>query len=543
MKMHRWQTVSILILMACWMVLPMTDGPAANPWPAIRQQRIRQLLPGAMQTAGVDAWLVVCRENANDPLAIHVGGENAGGEAAFLFFRDGSQVRSLAISPAGEATALKDVGLHDRVEVLPRGAKVWPAVAAALREHNPARIAINSSSRAMADGLSASQRQSLERELGPEWSARLVSSEELVVEWLSVKLPAEVDIMRQAAETTDRWLREACRTIIPGTTTDADVARFLKGKMREAGVEDAWAPDQNPNINSGPDRGHSHATDKLIRPGDLIQMDFGIKVHGIWCSDVQRFAYVPRDGESDAPEVMKQRFAKAVHGHRLVLAALKPGVRGYDVDLVQRQWMKEQGSLPVIWGTGHPVGYWAHDLGPALSGGQSDQPPSGDAARLLRPGMVFAWDGFFSWEMEEDGTSAGGPVPPEKTTGEATGGATPEHAAAAGVRGNAAAGGKGEGGTGSMATNTAGGSIGQAGGTAGRGASPAGGTGASGTAARQDTSGAGTAATVPSSPPPKPTKTISVEEMAVVTESGARLLSPPQETLILTGGAKGGPGK
>jgi hypothetical protein len=31
----------------------------------------------------------------------------------------------------------------------------------------------------------------------------------------------------------------------------------------------------------------------------------------------------------------------------------------------------------------------------------------------------------------------------------------------------------------------------------------------------------------------KPTKTISVEEMAVVTETGSQLLSPPQDQLIL----------
>ncbi|MDC2889518.1 hypothetical protein [Psychrosphaera algicola] len=30
-------------------------------------------------------WLVLCRENNNDPLADHIGCENAGGEAAYLF--------------------------------------------------------------------------------------------------------------------------------------------------------------------------------------------------------------------------------------------------------------------------------------------------------------------------------------------------------------------------------------------------------------------------------------------------------------------------
>ena len=54
-----------------------TFDPRYSPWPQIRKARIERLLPQAMQLAGVDAWVVICRENANDPLAMHVGGENA----------------------------------------------------------------------------------------------------------------------------------------------------------------------------------------------------------------------------------------------------------------------------------------------------------------------------------------------------------------------------------------------------------------------------------------------------------------------------------
>ena len=56
-----------------------------------------------------------------------------------------------------------------------------------------------------------------------------------------------------------------------------------------------------------------------------------------------------------------------------------------------------------MWGTGHPVGYWAHDPGPALSGGQSDLPPMGDAARPLRINQLFAYDGFYCWPIEYNG--------------------------------------------------------------------------------------------------------------------------------------------
>jgi Xaa-Pro aminopeptidase len=176
--------------------------------------------------------------------------------------------------------------------------------------------------------------------------------------------------------------------------------------MAELGVEDAWAPEQNPNVNSGIPRGHSGPSAKVIQPGDFIQTDFGIKVHGIWCTDYQRFAYVLAPGETEPPSEALQKWENAIRGNRLVLEAMKPGVRGYDVDKVQREWMQKTGSLPVKWGTGHPVGYWAHGTGPYLTGAQFDGPPSGDALRVLRPGQTFAYDGFFSWEIDHEGGKA-----------------------------------------------------------------------------------------------------------------------------------------
>ena len=53
--------------------------------------------------------------------------------------------------------------------------------------------------------------------------------------------------------------------------------------------------------------------------------------------------------------------------------------------------------MEVMWSTGHPVGYWAHDVGPTLSGRET-QP--------LRAGQVFAYDGFFMWPLPSNGEKA-----------------------------------------------------------------------------------------------------------------------------------------
>ena len=137
MRNARWRIGSaaaraLIAGLAMGLVAPWPGTATAgedNPWPRVRKERIRTLLPRAMKRADVDAWVVVCRENANDPLALHVGGENAGGTAVFLFLLEEGTVRSVAFSPVGEATALADVGPHDEVIVVERGGDAVSAAA------------------------------------------------------------------------------------------------------------------------------------------------------------------------------------------------------------------------------------------------------------------------------------------------------------------------------------------------------------------------------------------------------------------------------
>jgi hypothetical protein len=126
-----------------------------------------------MREAGVDAWVVMLRENANDPLALHVGGENAGAPSAVLVFREpgangDDRVRSVMLAGFGEAIALRELALHDSVVVYDGGvAGLERAIAERLAAADPARIAVNSGGSGMADGLSWTQRTGLERALGP----------------------------------------------------------------------------------------------------------------------------------------------------------------------------------------------------------------------------------------------------------------------------------------------------------------------------------------------------------------------------------------
>jgi len=138
-------------------------------------------------------------------------------------------------------------------------------------------------------------------------------------------------------------------------------------------------------------------------PGDVIQIDFGVKLYDVWVSDIQRFAYVLKEGETTAPEDVQQYWENGKAGSRAALAAMKPGIKGIDVDRAQRDLMTKAGSEFVMWSTGHPVGYVAHDVGPNLGGSQSPTPRPA-AQKELKQGMTFAFDGFHCWK-QPDGTT------------------------------------------------------------------------------------------------------------------------------------------
>jgi len=399
----KWISLPALLLCIVTTSIAKYDFTSQSPWPEIMKERLETILPAAMETANIDAWLVICRENNNDPLAKHIACDNAGQTAVFMFYFDKTHkneqterlFKSIAFSPVGEATSLKDMAVLDDVHPVPRNENAIVFASELIKRLNFSTVAINMSDEdPQADGISHTQYKALVRALGIEYSQRLVSANTLIQEYLSIKLPVEVDIMKEAAELTAKWQVQAYQQVVVGKTKDSDLALFLKQKMREHGVSDAWAPSQNPNVVSGTDRGHSHATDRIIRHGDIIQIDFGIRVFDTWVTDIQRFAYVLMPNETEVPEDIAYYWASAKQGRKAAFDAMLPGATGKDVDSAQRAVMLATNSKPVMWSTGHPVGYVAHDSGPSLSSTNSN------GSKQLKPGMTFAFDGFHSWIMK-----------------------------------------------------------------------------------------------------------------------------------------------
>lgn len=328
----------------------------------IRQRRVDVLLPQALAAHEVDAWLVVTREYSRDPIAADLGGGGVVARAAFLFARTTAGFRKIAIVASYDTTPVEESGLYDQV-IAYRGEGIKPHLKKVLEELDPKRIGVNSSRDVpLGDGLTVGMRNYLEETLGPAFAALFVSAEPVVVSFRGRRLAEEVALLREAAIYTDKIIREALteKVITPGKTTENDVANYLRRRTAEFGATVPFI-----SVVVGPTRGHSEPSERVIQPGDLVRIDFGITHRG-YSTDIQRTAYVLRSGEPAPPAEIQKMWDTCRAATDAAIAAMKPGVAGLDIDTVARQVITKAGYEGYPHAAGHPIGFAVHDVGPLL---------------------------------------------------------------------------------------------------------------------------------------------------------------------------------
>lgn len=330
--------------------------------PELLRERVDKLLPSAMERTEVDLWIVFTREEARDPLAEDLGGGDAVARMALLFARDGRILRKTAIAASYDVTPLEESGLYDEV-IAYRSEGIKPRLKNFVAELDPARIAVNTSrDMPIADGLTAGMHGYLEEVLGEELSARFVSSEPLVASFRGRRLAKEVEILREAARHTDALIRDALSRLVitPGTTTERDIGDYLSTRTAMLGATVPFM-----SVVTGPSRGHADPSSRVIERGDLVRIDFGITLRG-YSTDLQRTAYVLRHGEKDAPAQIRKMWKTARVALDKQIAAMKPGVSGVEIDTIARDIMEAAGFEGPPHGTGHPIGFVVHDVGPLI---------------------------------------------------------------------------------------------------------------------------------------------------------------------------------
>src|SRR5262249_56988319 len=89
-----------------------------------------------------------------------------------------------------------------------------------------------------------------------------------------------------------------------------------------------------------------------VEPGHLGHVGLGVRRDG-YCSALQRMWYVRRPGESAPPADVQRAFDTVVRAIEAGAAALRPGVRGFEVDAAARQVVVEAGYPEFKHGLGH----------------------------------------------------------------------------------------------------------------------------------------------------------------------------------------------
>jgi Xaa-Pro aminopeptidase len=332
--------------------------------PSIIKEKITQAV-SILKEKNIDMWLTFVRESStiHDPVLDMISGVNLTWHSALIINKDGE---AAAIVGDMEKENIERVGAYTRILGFTKSVK--EVLIDYIKEKNPSAIALNYSINSnLADGLTHGLYLTLCEYLeGTGYENRFISSEEIVSALKGRKSASELNIMKEAIKETLEIFDKVTGFIKPGKS-EKDISDFVKSLVREKGFEMAWDDDHCPAVFTGPDPSSAHAgpTDRKVEKGHMINMDFGIKYNG-YCSDLQRTWYVLKDGETTPPAEVQRGFNIIRDSIRMVANALKPGLKGVDMDKIARDYITGQGYEEYPHGLGHQVGTQVHDGGAGL---------------------------------------------------------------------------------------------------------------------------------------------------------------------------------
>jgi hypothetical protein len=231
-----------------------------------------------------------------------------------------------------------------------------------------------------AGGLSAVLQRRLVEAIGPTYEARLESAEPLATLWAETLLPEEVGLMQRAVAVSHAIIAEMFSSAVatPGITTTEDLRYFYWQRVADLGLDISFTPFVGIRGRSPENRQKYGPDDNVIRPGDLLHCDVGLK-YLRYNTDQQEMAYVLRLGETDVPATFKQHMAEANRLQDTFVGELRTGLTGNEL-LNNMLMQAERSAIPGARIYSHSLGYFLHEPGPliGLPWEQVDNPGRGD---------------------------------------------------------------------------------------------------------------------------------------------------------------------
>jgi len=345
--------LSSLVLLVCLLGLGRTTSAQIDTQTAqtagealrqIRNNKLDLILPGAMRDNKVDMWIHVTREGDPDPMALQFGATYG-----YLVFTDlGNKIERAAFGSAGAvehidvrgsdafARAISSYGEGYR-RAFGFGDEVFDEFREFVAKRDPKTIAVNTSaSLAEADGVSYSSYQRLIKILGPKYSARIVSADKLISDFIVRRTVNEVTAQANALELGRRLHAEALARIVPGKTTIREITTWAHewAYQRHLAGAGTWSPGGvrvyysavSPRPSYPPSaRYWAWHGDYVLQRGDFFAFNVGVNYLGFG-TDTKTHAYILREGETAVPESIQRTFDLAIAGQRIMREHMKVGM-------------------------------------------------------------------------------------------------------------------------------------------------------------------------------------------------------------------------
>jgi Xaa-Pro aminopeptidase len=328
------------------------------------KRRLDTILPVAMREAGIDMWLVLCQEDDLDPVfRTMIPMDTWCPILQMLVFYDrGPEQGVERINISGTNTH----ELYDRPYTGQLEREQWSLLLKIIQERDPQRIGINIGAvQWAAGGLTHNLYTQLVKCLPEKQVARLESAEPLATRWLATLTDDEIELYEHVVDVAHHLIAECYsrRTIVPGITTIEDMQWAYWQRCADLGLSVAFKPFFI-LVRTDTARERYGAEDTVIRAGDLIHCDVGIRYLRL-CSDHQQWAYVLRDGESDAPQGLKDLMAQGNRLQEVFMAGFQQGRSGNELLKTILTRARNEG-LPNPRVYSHSLGLLLHEPGPLI---------------------------------------------------------------------------------------------------------------------------------------------------------------------------------
>ncbi|PRX43353.1 M24 family metallopeptidase [Salegentibacter salegens] len=371
----------------------------------ILSDKFENLLPGLMDNAAIDMWIVISREYNEDPVLrtmLPATWLNARRRTILVFHRN-KEIDSL------ERLAVARYEVGESIEAAwdpEKQPEQWKALIDIIETRDPQRIALNfSKNYGLADGLVKTDSEEFLDYLPGTYKNRLVSGEELAVGWIETRTQMEMELYPQLVEITKNIIREAFseKVIIPGETTTEDVVWWMRQKVTELGLETWFHPSVSIQRDEEALEDHilafsSNKEGKVIYRGDLVHCDFGITYLRL-NTDCQQMAYVLKQGETEAPQFLEKAFEKANQLQDILTGNFETGKSGNQILSESLNQAREEGLKPMIYT--HPLGLYGHSAGTTIGMWDSQEGVPGSGKYPLNENTVYAIELNTSVFLEE----------------------------------------------------------------------------------------------------------------------------------------------